>query len=119
MFKEMLREVVEGTDGGIAGLLMGSDGIAVEMWSREGEELDIQTVGMELSVILKDILRASVQLDAGVAHEVAIQAEKITTLVRMVNDEYFVAVALRPDGNYGKARFMLRLAAPRLLAALS
>ena len=81
--------------------------------------MDITTVGMELSVILKDIARASVQLEAGTAHEVAIQAEKVTTLVRMVNEEYFVAVALRPDGNYGKARFMLRLAAPKLLAALS
>ncbi len=119
MFKQMLREVVEGTEGGVAGLLMGSDGIAVDSWSRDDNlEVDIQTVGMELSVILKDISRASQQLEVGTTREVAIQAERVTTLIRMVNDEYFVAVVIHPDGNFGKARFLLRLAAPKLLAAL-
>lgn len=118
MFKEALREVVEGTDGGIAGLLMGYDGIPVESWARDDADFDIQTVGVELSVILKDIGRAAEQLEAGSPREVAIQAEKVTTLVRMLNAEYFLALALKPDGNPGKGRFMLRLAAPKVLAAL-
>ena len=118
MFKEALRDVVEGTDGGIAGLLMGFDGIAVDSWSRDDAAIDIQTVGMELSMVLKDIRRAVAQLDAGSAREVAIQSEKVTTLVRMLNSEYFIDLALTPEGNYGKGRFMLRMAAPRVLAGL-
>ncbi len=118
MFKEALREVVDGTDGGVAGLLMGYDGIPVDSFTRDDAELDVQTVGMELSGALKEIRRASEQLDAGGAREVAIQAEKLLTIVRMLNNEYFVALAMKPDGNYGKGRFLLRLAAPKLLAAL-
>ena len=118
MFKEALREVVEGTDGGIAGLLMGMDGIAVESFANEGAELDINAVGMELSMVLKGICRAAEQLEAGKAREIAIQSERLTTIVRMLNAEYFLALALAPDGNYGKGRFMLRVVGPRILAAL-
>lgn len=118
MFKETLREVVEGTEGGLAGLLMGFDGIAVESYTKGESEADIQTIGMELSVVLKDIRRAVEQLRAGGAREVAIQAERVTTLVRLLNDDYFMALTLSPDGNFGKGRFMLRIAAPKLLSNL-
>lgn len=49
----------------------------------------------------------------------AIQAEKLTTVVRMLNGDYFVALALTPEGNLGKGRFLLRIAAPKFVAALS
>lgn len=119
MFKEVLQEVVDRTEGGVAGLLMGFDGIPVEQYVRDDGTMDVETVGMEYSVILKDIRRAAEMLDSGHAREVSIQAEKMTTVIRLLNDEYFVAVALRPDGNYGKARFLLRTQGSKLLTELS
>jgi len=119
MFKEVLQGVVDNTEGGVAGLLMGYDGIPVDQYVRADATLDVETVGMEYSVILKDIRRAAEMLDAGRAREVSIKAEKMTTVIRFINDEYFVAVALRPDGNFGKARFKLRTAASQLIADLS
>lgn len=119
MFKEALRDVVEGTEGALAGLLMDTDGIAVDSYARDGVELDIQLVGMQISSILKDIRRASEELEVGGMREVAIQAEKVTTLVRAVNAEYYVAVAMSADGNYGKGRFLLRMAIPKMLELLS
>jgi predicted regulator of Ras-like GTPase activity (Roadblock/LC7/MglB family) len=119
MFNETLREIVEGTEGGVAGLLMGFDGIPVDSWTRADSELDITTVGMELSMVLKDIRSAAEQLDAGGPREVAIQAEKLTTVVRLLNGDYFLALALTPEGNLGKCRFLMRVAAPKFVAALS
>lgn len=122
MFREVLQDVVERTEGGVAGLLMGFDGIPVDAYVREsnGEQpVDVETVGMEYSVILKDIRKAAELLEAGLAKEVSIQAEKLTTVIRVLNDEYFVAVTLRPDGNYGKARFLLRTAGSKLLSELT
>ncbi len=119
MFKETLREVVEGTEGGIAGVLMDYEGFAVEHWSRDNAEIDIQTVGMELSVVLKDVRRATEQLDAGSMREFTFHTEKLTGIVRTLTGEYVVALALAPTGNQGKGRFLLRVAAPRLLAALA
>lgn len=118
MFKEALRDVVEHTQGGQAGLLMGFDGIAVESHVRDGVEVNIETIGMELSVALKSVLRAVESVQAGTSQEIAVQAEKFTLIVRILNGDYFLALALAPDGNYGKARFLLRLAAPKILSAL-
>lgn len=118
MFRDVLQEVVEQTEGGVAGLLMGFDGIPVEQYVREGSTFDVETIGMEFSVILKNIRQAAEMLESGATREVSIQAERFTTVIRLLNEEYFVAVALRPDGNYGKARFLLRTQGSRLLSEL-
>jgi len=118
MFKEALQGVVEGTEGGIAGLLMDFEGIPVESFTRPGAMLDIETVGAEVSVVVKAIQRASEMLEAGDTREVAFRSEKMTTLIRVINKGYFVAVALEPEGNVGKSRFLLRVIAPRLAEEL-
>jgi predicted regulator of Ras-like GTPase activity (Roadblock/LC7/MglB family) len=118
MFKEAIRDVVEGTDGGIAGILMDFEGIAVDSYVK-GDSLDINAVGAEFSVILKSIQRATESLEAGGAREIAIQSDKVTTLIRILNDEYFLALTLSPDGNFGKGRYLMRTAAPKLLEQLS
>ena len=41
------------------------------------------------------------------------------TLIRTLGDTYFLAVAIRPDGNFGKGRFLMRTAAPKLMAERS
>jgi hypothetical protein len=40
-------------------------------------------------------------------------------LIRVVSPEYFVALAIRPDGNFGKGRYLLRLVAPKLQAEIA
>jgi predicted regulator of Ras-like GTPase activity (Roadblock/LC7/MglB family) len=118
MFQAMLKEVVENTDGGVASLLMDFEGIAVDSYSKPNAPFDITTIGAEFSVVLKSILRAAEMLEAGGTAEVAIQAEKMTTLIRVVNESYFVAVSLTPEANIGKARYMLRTRVPHLLKEL-
>ncbi|MCC6215094.1 MAG: roadblock/LC7 domain-containing protein [Polyangiaceae bacterium] len=119
MFKEALQGVVDGTDGGIAGLLMDFEGIPLESYHRDGSALDIESVGAEVSVVVKAIQRASEMLDAGATHEVAFQSERMLTLIRVLNENYFVALALSPEGNFGKGRYLLRVTAPRLLDELT
>jgi predicted regulator of Ras-like GTPase activity (Roadblock/LC7/MglB family) len=119
MFKEAIRDVVEGTDGGIAGILMDFEGIAVDSYVKGGDSLDINAVGAEFSVILKSIQRAIESLEAGGAREIAIQSDKVTTLIRILNDEYFLSLTLSPDGNFGKGRYLMRTAAPKLIEQLS
>ena len=121
MFQEVLKDVVDRTEGGIAGLVMGFDGITVDSYvsPEAAGMLEVETVGMEYSVILKEIRKAAEMLDAGAAREVAIQAERLTTVIRLINDEYFVALAMKPEGNYGKARFLLRTSASKLAADLT
>jgi predicted regulator of Ras-like GTPase activity (Roadblock/LC7/MglB family) len=118
MFRDALREIVDKTEGGVAGLIMDSEGIAVESYTREGLPFDITTVGIEFGVVLGSIKRAAESLDAGKTHEVAIGTDKVITLIRTLGDTYFLALAIRPDGNLGKGRFLMRTAAPKLLVEL-
>ena len=117
MFKEALAAVVEGTEGGMASTLMDFQGVAVESYVK-GEFFDIDTVGAEFSVVVKSIQRAAESLEAGGASEVAVLADKMITVIRVVNQDYFLAVTLKPDGNVGKARYLLRTTAPKLLPEL-
>jgi predicted regulator of Ras-like GTPase activity (Roadblock/LC7/MglB family) len=119
MFQSVLKEVVENTEGGLASLLMDFEGIAVDSYAKDGAAFDITTVGAEFSVVVKSIQRAAQMLEAGDTAEVAVQAEKMTTLIRVVNDTYFVALSLAPDANIGKARYMLRTRVPVLLKDLA
>jgi len=118
MFREALRDIVDRTEGGVAGLIMDSEGIPVETYARDGAPFDITTIGIEFGVVLGSIKRAAESLEAGKATEVAIGTDKIVTLMRTLGDGYFLAIAVKPDGNLGKGRFLMRTAAPKLLAEL-
>jgi predicted regulator of Ras-like GTPase activity (Roadblock/LC7/MglB family) len=120
MFKDALRDIVERTDGGLAGLLMDSSGIALETYSKAdaASAFDINNVGVEFGVVLGSIKRAAEMLEAGTTQEVAINTDKLVTIIRMLGESYFLALTLRPDGNFGKGRYLMRTAAPKLLAEL-
>jgi predicted regulator of Ras-like GTPase activity (Roadblock/LC7/MglB family) len=121
MFRESIQKLVERVDGGVAGILMGFDGISVEAYTRpqpEGQATDIQTVGMELAHVIGQVRRAAELLEVGGLTEVTLRAEKLVVLVRALSDEYFLAFALRPDSSFGKARYALRVLAPKIQAEL-
>ena len=117
MFRESLQKIVDNVQGGVAGLLMGFDGVAVESYAPDPAWLDIQTIGMEFSYILGQVRRAAEILEVGGVREIAIKAEQLTILMRVVSSDHFVALALRPEGNLGKGRYLLRMVAPTLAVA--
>lgn len=119
MFQENLQKIVDNVEGGLAALLMGVDGIAVDSYSsEEGADPDIQTVGMEFSFIFGQIRKAAEILEIGGIQEVTIQAEHLVIIIRQLTEEYFAAVTLTKEGNFGKARFLLRVTAPKILQDL-
>jgi predicted regulator of Ras-like GTPase activity (Roadblock/LC7/MglB family) len=118
MFQSVLKDVVESNQGGIASLVMDLDGITLDSYSKADAKFDIQMIGIELSVVIKGVVQAASMLDAGGTREVSIVAEQMTTLVRMITDNYFVALSLQPGSNVGKARYMLRTRVPELAAEL-
>jgi predicted regulator of Ras-like GTPase activity (Roadblock/LC7/MglB family) len=119
VFKNILRDVVENTDGALASILMGYDGITVESYNGSKATVDMETVCGEYSQVLNQVKQAAQMLELGTATEVAVQAENMVTVMRMLNDEYFVALALKPTGNIGKGRFLLRLQSGKLLETLA
>jgi predicted regulator of Ras-like GTPase activity (Roadblock/LC7/MglB family) len=119
MFRDALQNVVNSVDGGLAGMVMDFEGIPLETYSLGDSEFDIENVGAEASVLVKAIQRATDMLNAGETKEVSIKSDRVTTLIRVLNESYFVALTLRPEGNLGKARYMLRVLAPQLVQELA
>ena len=95
MFKEALANIVDGTPGGLAGLLMDFEGIPLETYSRPESVLDIEVVGAEVSVVVKAIQRAAEMLEAGETQEVAFKSDRMVTIIRVVNETYFLIVTVR------------------------
>ena len=93
MFQETLREIVDKTEGGVAGLIMDSEGIAVDSYTRGDAPFDITTIGIEFGVVLGSIKRAAESLEAGKTSEVAIGTDKMITIIRTLGESYFLAVA--------------------------
>jgi predicted regulator of Ras-like GTPase activity (Roadblock/LC7/MglB family) len=94
---------------------MGFDGIAVETHQLDGgEDLDLSTAWVEFANVLSQLKSATEALKTGAVSELSINTEKLVTLMRLVTPEYFLVLALKPDGNYGKGRYVLRITAPKI-----
>jgi predicted regulator of Ras-like GTPase activity (Roadblock/LC7/MglB family) len=118
MFKEVLREIVDRTEGAIAGLLMDSSGIAVDSYAKDGAPFDISAIGVEFGILLGSIKKAAENVEAGATNEVAISTDKMITIIRVLTGDYYLALAIAPEGNFGKGRYLMRTAAPKLQAEL-
>ena len=113
-FRTTLKDIVETTEGGLAAVLMGFDGIAIEEYLKEDPGYDLQLLAVEYATLLKEIRRTVELLRTGSLEEVSITTELARTIVRPVGQDFFLALVLRCDGNFGKGRYLLRVAAPRL-----
>src|SRR5678815_4589391 len=97
---------------------MGLDGIPVDTYVRQKDRVDVNTVGMEFSFIMGQIKKAGDSLSVGGLEELSVKAQRLMLVCRMLSPQYFVAVAMAPEGNHGKCRYLARMATPALVAQL-
>jgi predicted regulator of Ras-like GTPase activity (Roadblock/LC7/MglB family) len=116
-FRENIRKLIDKLDGGIAGVLMGFDGIAVDSYARAGfgDSLpDVQTLAAEFAHMVSQSRRTVQSLDAGSLAEVTIRTDTVTLVITVITQEYFLACAMLPTAIVGKARYLVKVAAPQL-----
>jgi predicted regulator of Ras-like GTPase activity (Roadblock/LC7/MglB family) len=113
-FSDILKEVVHGTEGALGALIVGLDGIPVEEYTLN-DELDLQSMTVEYSALLKEIEKGSQAAQLGTTREVTVVADRAMIMLRRLNEEYFFVLIIRPEGNFGKGRFLLRMSVPKLL----
>jgi predicted regulator of Ras-like GTPase activity (Roadblock/LC7/MglB family) len=114
VFKKILQALVEGDCGALGGIIMGYDGIAIDEYQAAGADLDVQGLAVEYASVLKEIKRTVGVLKTGELEEISIITGDCIVLVRGVNDDFFVALVLAADGNFGKGRYLLKREAPKL-----
>jgi len=117
-FREHLQEVCRGVDGALACSLMGMDGIEVDTHVQTDSGIDVKSMMVEMTGILRTAREAAEAHAAGGLSEFSVGTDRLVTMGRLLSPEYFMVVALAPGGNQGKARYLLRVTAPRVLAEL-
>jgi len=112
-FRSILRSIVEECGGGMGAVLMGGDGIPIEEYVTaeipEGPlQEDIGTAGVEFARILDEIRKAADALGGGAVSETVVSLARMNLVFRPIDGETFLALVIAPDGNLGKARYLIR-----------
>jgi predicted regulator of Ras-like GTPase activity (Roadblock/LC7/MglB family) len=111
MFKEALETIMERTDGSIGALIMGTDGIAVEkVLGQEALEANLDVAAAEFTSLVRNAQRAGNDTGLGSVRELVVSLESAVVIMRLFTRDYFMVLALKPDGNFGRGRFELRKA---------
>lgn len=118
IFEEIAKDTVERVYGAIASIIMGRDGIALSQYLKEGVDIDLETIGIEYANLLSEISKVTESIGSGVTQEVNILTDNYLILLRSISPEYFIALVLSPDGNFGKGRYLLRVSVPKIKAEL-
>jgi predicted regulator of Ras-like GTPase activity (Roadblock/LC7/MglB family) len=112
-FSEVLKDTVDKVDGAVSAMIIGRDGMSVQEYARE-KLVDLTGLSAEASAMIKDISLAADNLGLGEAREFSIISDRCGIIMRKINTDYYLALVIKPDGNYGKGRFILKTAIPKL-----
>ena len=100
-------------DGAVSAMIIGTDGMSVQEYTRE-KLVDLTGLSAEASAMIKDISLAADNLGLGEAREFSIVSDRCGIIMRKINTDYYLALVIKPDGNYGKGRFILKTAIPKI-----
>jgi predicted regulator of Ras-like GTPase activity (Roadblock/LC7/MglB family) len=105
VFRRVLEDIRTRVEGTLAVSLIGLDGIAIETINPERVPLDV--LGAEFGGFIRSIRLSNTELNTGEVKQFALVTEKYVTFLSEVTPEYYILLVMRPDGNYGRARFEL------------
>jgi len=112
MFKDALNQIVERTEGSVAALIMGTDGIEVErVMHPEARDANLDVAIAEFTSLIRSAQRIGGDTGVGALREFVVTYDGVTFVVRLFNSEYFITLALAGShANIGRGRFELRKA---------
>ena len=120
MFKSLLETILERTEGSLGALIMGLDGISVEkVLGDDGVEANLDVAAAEFTSLVRSSQRAGNDTGLGNLKELMISLEQAVVIMRLLSRDYFVVLALSPEGNIGRGRFELRKAELQLAREFS
>ena len=118
MFRSILQNILDQSHA-LGVVLMGYDGIAVDQVMVSTHEIDPHLIAVEYANVLREIHRAADVLSSGYLEEVSINTGRFQVILRMLSDEYFVALTMSMDAHVGRARYLLLRDAHKLREELA
>ena len=111
MFRETLETILAKTEGSLGALIMGADGLPVEKcFVSDDNEANLDVAAAELTSLVRNANRSGDDLGLGNLRELMMVLEGVTFIIRLFNRDYFLVLALTPDGNLGRGRYEMRKA---------
>jgi predicted regulator of Ras-like GTPase activity (Roadblock/LC7/MglB family) len=110
-FESILGLMLNECPGAVGAALMGSDGVpiaevAVPSPRDLGDEVGLLSV--EFGRILDEARKAADAAGAGGILELAVHTERFHVLIQAVDRDTYLVLALTPEGNVGKGRYLMR-----------
>lgn len=112
MFGDLLKQIVTKVDGAIGALIMGLDGIAIEQQIVDADRFDnrLSMIAAAYATLLRNSMRTSSDVGVGQLQEMCVISGNMMLVIKLINPEYFLLIALEANGNIGRARFELKKA---------
>ena len=113
-FEAILEQIVADGPGVLAAALVAQDGLIIgqaEASDRpraSADEWDMATLGVEMGRFFEGLSSNSHEWGAGGPSELMIRLERLTVLGSRLDEEILLILGLAPDGNIGKARYLMR-----------
>lgn len=110
-FDSILQAIVDECPGALGAALMGSDGIPIAHVAARSRPEDpelVTVLGVEFGRILDEARKAADAAEAGAALELAVRTERFHVVLQPLDPDTYLALALEPDGNVGKGRYLMR-----------
>jgi predicted regulator of Ras-like GTPase activity (Roadblock/LC7/MglB family) len=110
-FDSILETVLGECPGALGVALMGSDGLPIaQVTANAAEDFsdELGTLGVEFGRVLDEAKKGADAAGAGGLLELAVRSERWHVLLHAIDRETYLVLALAPEGNVGKGRYLMR-----------
>ncbi|MCP4006058.1 MAG: roadblock/LC7 domain-containing protein [bacterium] len=110
-FREILAQLIDQTEGALAGAVMAGDGIPIDEYGQT-DQVDLAALAVELQPMLEQVRKATSSVYEGAPNalqEMILATEKHQILLRPIDGEFFLLIVLTPEGILGKMRYLTRM----------
>ena len=112
LFTELLSQLVVGVDGALGAAFIDNYGEAVQAIAAPGgDEEHLRLMGAYQGIALQTSRNVMRQLEAGAIDYYLASYVNVTFLVKALEENYFLMLALDPEANIGQGIYRIRRAA--------
>ena len=110
-FVDGLKLIVNNVPGGLGASINGLDGLIIAEYKKiPNNELDFTLLGAEITTLLKRAVKTTDDIHMGPLQEITLMDKNRAILIKTINEEYYLLLALDASGNIGKGRYELKKA---------
>ncbi|OGL42496.1 MAG: hypothetical protein A2161_05960 [Candidatus Schekmanbacteria bacterium RBG_13_48_7] len=110
-FVDGLKMIVNNVPGSLGASINGLDGLIIAEYKKTpNSELDFTLIGAEMTSLLKRAVKTTDDIHMGPLQEITLMDRNKALIMKTINEEYYLLLALDSFGNIGKGRYELKKA---------